>query len=324
MIYIISKPAGNRISEYILNAQHLPDDARMIWIKEKKQVRFVQHILMWIRSLIYQCFGVRLFSGFFFIEETLQALHAIKPEDIVILFDIFNARHQRLVAQEINSKYIRVFLWDCLTEFFFDLKKSKRKADNMLKNGFEIYTYSPIDAQNFGFTLIPQLYTGVDASTGHDVEPRDILFVGKDRRRHDSIRIIIERIKREHISNRICIMMGGRDKKIDFLTPYYITERISYPDMLDMVKASRCLLEVIRGDNSGWTLRTMEALMYDKKLITTNRHIVEAPFYHPSNIYIWGKDQRSLSDFLSEPYQSIQEGIKSQYYFENWIRNFIS
>lgn len=117
-------------------------------------------------------------------------------------------------------------------------------------------------------------------------------------------------------------MLGGYDKIENCLRPYYITQRISYPDMLDRVKASRCLLEVIRGDNSGWTLRTMEALIYGKKLITTNKHIIEAPFYTQANIYIWGYDHRSIAAFLTEPYQPVPEQIKSQYYFENWIRLF--
>jgi len=192
----------------------------------------------------------------------------------------------------------------------------------MLKSGLKICTYSPVDAEKFGFRLVPQLYTGIDASTGNETEPTGVLFVGKDRRRYKVIHAIIEQLKSEGIPHCVKLMLGGYDKIESCLQPYYITQRISYPDMLDLVKSSQCLLEVIRGENSGWTLRTMEALVYDKKLITTNRHIVEAPFYHPANIYVWGVDKRTIASFMNETYHPVPEQIKSQYYFENWINYF--
>lgn len=322
MTYILTFHSGNKISDYILNDQYLPDNARLIWLKMNKLPRWSIYTLMTLRSLVLRWFGYCAFSGRFFSDESLREMRSIKPTDTVILFDVFNARYQRLIAQEVKNKKVRVFLWDCLSEYFFDEKKARRKAERMLKYGLSLYTYSPIDAMQFGFKLIPQIYTSIDASNGNNIEHTDILFVGKDRRRYKTIISIIEQIKFEGIAHRICLMQGKRDKVIDYLKPYYISERISYTDMLDMVKASSCILEVIRGDNSGWTLRTMEALMYDKKLITTNRHIVDAPFYNPSNIYIWGEESRNITSFLSEPHQYVPEEIKRQYYFENWIRFF--
>jgi len=322
MTYILSFPKENRISEYILNPKHLPKDAQLVWLKRKKISHVTQHILLFIRTLAIHCFGIRLFSKSFFTDETLQQLDMITPSDRVILFDVFNAKIQRLVSQQVNSKQIHIFLWDCMTEFFFSEKKAKRKADAMLKLGHKIYTYSPVDAELFGFQLVPQVYTSIDPASGNKVSSTDILFVGKDRRRYKVIHSIIERIKAEGIPHSINIMVGKYDKVEECLKPYYFTDRISYPDMLDLVKASQCLLEVIRGDNSGVTLRTMEALVYDKKLITTNKHIVKAPFYNTANIYVWGVDKRSIASFLSEPHQPVSEQIKSQFYLENWIELF--
>lgn len=92
MTYILTFTAGNRISDYILKPERLPNDAQLVWMHRKKMSHFVQHILMFVRNVVLRSLGCRLFSSKFFTDETLQALNHIQPSDRVILFDIFNAK----------------------------------------------------------------------------------------------------------------------------------------------------------------------------------------------------------------------------------------
>ena len=71
----------------------------------------------------------------------------------------------------------------------------------------------------------------------------------------------------------------------------------------------------------GLTIRSIEALGAGKKLITTNKSIVEEDFYNPKNIYIL--DRESLLEiplsFFDSPFQPIAEDIYYKYSISGWI-----
>ena len=60
----------------------------------------------------------------------------------------------------------------------------------------------------------------------------------------------------------------------------------AFSDAQRAAKESRVLVDFVVGDHKGLSLRTFEALHYNKKLITTNSTIQYYDFYHPDNI--WG------------------------------------
>ncbi len=55
-------------------------------------------------------------------------------------------------------------------------------------------------------------------------------------------------------------------------------DKMEYKEYLQRLDKSKCLLDVLQGESRGFTLR-VEALVYGKKLITTNSEILNAPFY---------------------------------------------
>ena len=67
----------------------------------------------------------------------------------------------------------------------------------------------------------------------------------------------------------------------------------------------------------------MEALFYEKKLITNNKNIINYDFYCKENIFILEKDDiEELPQFLKTPYKKIDNEIVNKYEFENWLEGF--
>lgn len=85
------------------------------------------------------------------------------------------------------------------------------------------------------------------------------------------------------------------------------------------------LEEHLGDEDTAWTPRTLEALFNNKKLVSNNRCLLEAPFYDSHNIYIVGEDDkwRTLDDFLREPYIEVAEEKKAPYEIGNWINKYI-
>ena len=58
-----------------------------------------------------------------------------------------------------------------------------------------------------------------------------------------------------------------------------------------------------------------------KKLITTNKNVVDHDFYHPKNIHVVDRSKINIEpSFLDQEYLEIDEKIYSKYSLHNWIQ----
>ena len=99
--------------------------------------------------------------------------------------------------------------------------------------------------------------------------------------------------------------------------------RLSYQENLEYISSCKAVLDVLQEGQDGMTLRVMEALFFQKKLITNQLSLVKADFYHPNNIFIIGKDDwNNLKSFMNSPVFHISEEVKYKYDFFSWIERF--
>lgn len=70
----------------------------------------------------------------------------------------------------------------------------------------------------------------------------------------------------------------GKHKSINIRKPENF---ISYPEVLSNELKSSCILEIVQQGQVAPTLRSYEAVVYNRKLLTNNKGILEFPFYNP-------------------------------------------
>ena len=63
---------------------------------------------------------------------------------------------------------------------------------------------------------------------------------------------------------------------------------------------SNCIVEVMDGAQEGVTLRTMEAICYNKKLLTNNQSIKDTPYYKSGNIQVFTDPDKIDVDFVKD------------------------
>jgi len=130
----------------------------------------------------------------------------------------------------------------------------------------------------------------------------------------------IQRLQKESkIENKRCFFVGGyepiRAEILKILTPelensgykpdFYLLDkynnhdsypdncqnkRLSYIENIEKVKHASALLEINKPEQRGLTLRALEALIFNKKLITTNASIRSMDLYDPARIFIYNVD----------------------------------
>jgi hypothetical protein len=64
-------------------------------------------------------------------------------------------------------------------------------------------------------------------------------------------------------------------------------KQMSYEENMQRVRKTDCVLEVMQDFAVGLTMRTWEAVTYNKKLLTNNIEIINTPFYNLSNILVF-------------------------------------
>ncbi len=97
---------------------------------------------------------------------------------------------------------------------------------------------------------------------------------------------------------------------------------ISYFENIQNVSRCSCVVDITT-EQTGISLRPLEALFFDKKLITNNKSIKEYSFYHPNNIFILEEDDlRKLPEFVTTPVTAVSEKVKEEFDINSWILNY--
>lgn len=102
-------------------------------------------------------------------------------------------------------------------------------------------------------------------------------------------------------------------EKYDFMKD----KNIPLSDVENIQNNSKCLVDINYGNRSGYTLNVISAIAKGKKLITTNKNIVNENFYNPNNIYVVDIDNPVFSmDFLMS--ETVHVDI-SYLRIDNWL-----
>ena len=183
----------------------------------------------------------------------------------------------------------------------------------------EHWTFDTHDEKKYGMKLNSQFFFWPKCRV--DEITNDVLFVGTDKGRFEKLAKIYDSLLRCNLKSEFAVLKD----KTSILTDdrLYINKSIPYSVVLDKIQRSQALLELVQNGQTGLTARTLEAIFYNKKLITDNVLIRDMSFYHPSNIYIIEKmELENINEFLEAPYIELPKEIISYYSLESWIERF--
>ncbi|MBZ2191378.1 hypothetical protein JFJ09_04010 [Pseudoalteromonas arctica] len=101
-------------------------------------------------------------------------------------------------------------------------------------------------------------------------------------------------------------------------------DKLSAQDVSRVMCDSEVIIDYGHPDQTGLTMRTIETLGINKKLITNNRLIMEEPFYKTENIFVIGEqNEQELAQFLTSPYVPVSKEVHESYAIENWVERLI-
>lgn len=220
-----------------------------------------------------------------------------------------------------NAPAVRIIVW-----YMDPYISCQLKIDDIPK--IEEWSFDIEDCKSRGFFFKDSFYcfTEDDSVDRTDENEVDMFYIGSDKGRYKYIEKIRNKLTDKGYK---CDIRVTKDtsllslrKTIGRLHRKY-DRPISYDEVIKCVKRSRAILDIYQEFQSGLSQRPFEALFYNKKLITNNKHLLKADFYNKNNIYLIQDFQlEGIEEFMELPYIDIPEEVKKKYTFESWISQF--
>ena len=190
-----------------------------------------------------------------------------------------------------------------------------------LKNVYDGgYAFDKEDSEQYGFEWSPLVYTKAIDYELLDTK-YDVFYVGNAKDRLDTLHGIYERCKEANL--KCCFYINGVDNKKQVYSDIHYNKLLTYREVLNYITRSKCLVDAIQGGSTAMTIKVSEAVVYDKKLITTNQAIKDEAFYHPENILIYKDDNNGdIGLFVNSsaiPYTEADRAIFSPDAFINKV-----
>lgn len=149
----------------------------------------------------------------------------------------------------------------------------------------QVYTFDSHDAKKYHFYYHPYNYSAVaDQSESYE---QDVFFVGNAKNRLDEIEMIQKILSNNKLSTKFYVNSVSRKDQHNLDIIY--NQWLSYSDVINNILKSKCILEIVDKGQKGYTIRTFEAICYNKHLITNNTNIRKEKFYDEKYIHCFEK-----------------------------------
>lgn len=152
---------------------------------------------------------------------------------------------------------------------------------NYLKKTFDaVVSYNICDAKKYGFYYYPLWYSSIpisEAKINDENMQSDVFFIGRSKDRLDKIHDVYINLKDKGLVCKFIIydVSNVECKYKDIMYNKFL----SYKEVLRYINGTKAIVEITQGGASGFTLRVLEALTYDKILITDNEMLFDKSFF---------------------------------------------
>lgn len=200
---------------------------------------------------------------------TPQILNELKCRKVLLLR---NSVDRNFIDEHIDS-------FDLIYDF--EHKESNAKKVKYLEQFFPV-----------GINDIHQLSTGKKKH-----EKTVCYFLGRDKKRLSAITELAENLLGYNVILDFNIV---KDKDSQGNSAYFIDNPFSYNENLKRSLAADIIVDITQEYQSGWTLRILEALYFNKKIITNNKKVLDSEIYSKERFFVLGHDKWSSFEFFMD------------------------
>jgi hypothetical protein len=198
------------------------------------------------------------------------------------------------------------------------------------------YSFDPKDCIKYNLTLRPLFYCN-DYKTIEDSKREiDVCFIGTAHSdRYEVASKVKQKLEQNNLKPFFFFYMQGKlvylykrlfDKSFkDFEYADLSFFPLNRSETVKIISKSKCILDINHPNQTGLTIRTIEAIGAKKKLATTNSTIQDYPFYSKENILIINRKNPEIpKSFIDSEYKEIDLTAYQNLSIRGWIKEILS
>ena len=249
----------------------------------------------------------------------------------IIKGEVFNPEIVLTLKENYPNAKLILYLWDSIAIY-----KSIQDSLHIFDSAF---TFDSIDSLkytklNFRPLFFIDKYSDLTDQQGFKLDYKsDILFIGTV---HSDRWIFLNKIKEQALQKKLrvdfylyiqspLVFLARKlfDKRLYGLSLKDVHfKSISQEEIIRRTFYSKSVLDIQHPKQTGMTMRTIEVLGAQRKLITTNQNISEYDFYNPENILIIDRLNPVITEeFFEGKYIIPEDAIKNKYSLSGWIND---
>lgn len=295
------------------------DNIGQTFRQERNRVKNVNSVSLYknnsILNKIIRLIGLKIYAPFIYFAYG-------KWKKQIANYDVFILESRRTFEYAIkyikkNTKDKRIIIW-----YWNEVTEREMKPQTVIeKYNCEAWTFDKKNAEKYHMNYNDTYYFSTIKLPNNKIE-NEVFYVGIDREgRIGELKKIANILNTNNLKYNFNLTISPIKKREK---GYNYKERLEYKEVIDEISKTKAILDLTKKTQYGLTLRPMEAIFFNKKLITDNKNILEYKFYNKKNIFIIGYDDfEGIKDFLNSEYEEIDKNIINEYDFENWISRII-
>lgn len=207
-----------------------------------------------------------------------------KDEECIFLFEEGNKQaYNKAYLTYIRYKYKKAKL--CFL-FWNPSNYLKSKYIDFVNNTYDlIISFDTQDCKKYGWVHYSGIYSKPNNYVSNNNPKYDIFFVGHNKGRLEKLRALYNRFIENGLNCDFYISKVQQDECLQDGIHY--NEYLSYEDVIKHIQNSKAILEVLQEGQHGSTLRPMEALVYERLLLTNNKEVKDERYYYDKQFYIF-------------------------------------
>ncbi len=105
----------------------------------------------------------------------------------------------------------------------------------------------------------------------------------------------------------------------------FMYSSLQYSEMRRVFNQSEIIVDIEHESQVGLTIRTFECMHSGKKMVTTNKDIINYDFYRYGNIFLIDRDSPAVpEEFINRPFSPYSKDVIKFYSVDTWIKDVLS
>ena len=216
----------------------------------------------------------------------------------------------------------------------WDGVKNNSEVLNIVDYFDRVYTFDIEDSKNYAWRYRPLFF---DANKVINLDKEyDITFLCS---LHSQRAQVLKKLKEYCCKHNFNLFSNMYCNKFAYFKWKYIGRKPEYKDTNNkdvsfkslslsetyhIYSKSKIIVDYTHPNQTGFTMRTIEALGNRCKIATNNQRIKDADFYNSHNVYVYKDTDIELPiDFINSTYKDVDENMYQYYSLDGWINTLL-